>query len=450
MNNLEQRRCHLVELLAKVEDAPREWFNSLSPNVNGRAHHPNSIEAIDCSTFAACENAWVDAMQWRTELSDVLAVLLAVCASTQQAGNQLFLDLVGSPGSAKTTICKGLLVSGHCVHLENMSKLISGYKLPNDQDKDCSFLARANNKTWVTCEFDTILSSVEYTQLMGKIRRIFDGETSSTYGNSDKDRIYTALRTPWVRAGTHKMMDQDQSQLGDRFLRFMISDPPEDERRSILRKALQSERVALLESTNGDAGSVVDPKTRLAQSLTGGYVDWLRAHVEEELAKVEVSESAGEYCIDLAELSADMRARPNEDKRKLDSHDGKELPTRLARQNVRMASCLAVVLNKRSVDEDVLRIVRKVALDTAAGHSLNVVQWLCSPNPKAGYVPYQECGGLMTKSLQMWLAMTAERAEKYTSFLRKIGVLLWREVPQSDGAWVLTDRVYNLYTRVMM
>ena len=146
-----------------------------------------SAESLSCSTWAVCETAWADAMRWRRDMSDAMAVLLAVCASTQQGGNQLFLDLIGSPGSAKTTMCQGLLVSSHCVHLEHVTKLVSGFKKPGDGGKDCSFLARSNKKTWVTCEFDVLGSSPEYHQLMGKVRRIFDGETSTTYGNSDEE-----------------------------------------------------------------------------------------------------------------------------------------------------------------------------------------------------------------------------------------------------------------------
>lgn len=449
--SVESRKFFLAELMLKVEDAPSEWFNPTVPMViNG---HRVGTEVMPCSTWADCEGAWKDAMYWRADIADALAALLAVCASTKQSGNQLFLDLIGSPGSAKTTLCRGLLVSGHCIHLENVTKLISGFKKPGDGDKDCSFLARANNKTWVTCEFDTLSSSPQYHDLMGKVRRIFDGETSATYGNSDEDRIYTAMRTPWIRAGTPKMMDHDQSQLGDRFIRYILTDPDESEKRKIAKRALQLERSAIMETANCTAGSITDPKTRRAQSLTGGYVDWLRANIEEQLGLVDVSDSVEDYCIDLAELSADLRARPQHNSRNkmedIEAHDYKELPTRLSRQNIRMASCLAVVLNKRSIDADVLRITRKIALDTAAGHSLNMVQWLCSPNPRADCQPYQECGGLMTRTLEMWTGMSPERMAKYLGFLRKIGVLEWREIRQSFGAWFLTDRVYNLYLRVM-
>ena len=446
--SVDKRQAYLADLILKVEDAPREWFSpTVTAAVNGHSHQ-GSVEALPCSSWAECEAAWKEAIQWRRELAGAMSVLLAVCASTPQAGNQLFLDLIGSPGNAKTTLCRSLLVSEHCIHLENATKIISGYKKPGDDEKDCSFLARANNKTWVTCEFDTLANVPQYAELMGKIRRIFDGETSATYGNSDVDRLYTALRTPWIRAGTPRMMDHDQSQLGDRFLRYIINDPEADEKRAIVRAAMRSERAAIVERSNASAGSILDPKTRRAYALTGGYVDWLWSHFEEGIIMLEVPESAEEFCMDLAELSADLRARPTDEKKKVESYDVRELPTRLARQNIRLATCLALVLNKRVVDTDVLRIVRKVAMDTAAGHSLNIVQWMSWGNPRAEYLPHQETGGLSDGALENWTSMDKDRLKKYTGFLRNIDVLAVRN-GHGTSTWVLTDRVYDLYNRIM-
>lgn len=450
---LDQRRLRLQDLLTRVEDAPREWFNPVSQMLNGQPHHAHSVEAAPCHSWAECIGAWETAARMRQDLRDAMAVLLAVCASTQQGGNQLFVDLIGSPGSMKTVMCQGLLVSGHCVHVENMTKLVSGWKKPDDQTADCSFLARANNKTWVTCEFDVLGSSPEYQQLMGKMRRIFDGETSTTYGNDDQDRVYKGLRTPWIRAGTQKMMDRmadyDQSALGDRFLRFIISDPVEIERREIARSAMRSERLAMVDRTNGTTSSIADPLTRRAHALTGGYVDWLRANAEEKVSQVDIPAYAEDFCLDLAELCADLRARPNEDKRKIDTHDIKEMPTRLARQNMRLAAFLAVALNKFSVDTEVLRIVRKVALDTASGHSLKMVQWSCMPHKRGDGRNYQEHGGMFAGELGGWLSMPPERLQKYLSFLKNLGVLKMNSHKQMGNSWMLTERVYEIYQRIM-
>lgn len=438
------RREQLSRLLGMVEDAPADWFGGI-PHVNGHAH--KTVEAQSCDRWTECEAAWVEAMQWRQDMGDGLAVLLAVCASTQQSGNQLFLQLVGSAGSGKTMLCEGLLVSSHCHHLEHLTGFHSGWK--GEDGKDCSLIARINGKTLVTPEADIMMSSPRFVEIMSQQRRIFDGKSGATYKNSSEDTLHVGLRTPWIMAGTPALMDTDQSRLGDRFLRFIIGEPGEREKRAILRKALRAERVAMLEQANGTAASLFDPKLRQAHGVTGGYVDWLRANVEDQLAQVDISEAAEERCIDLAELSADMRARPNEDHRKKEVHDAKELPTRLSRQNIRMASCLAVVLNKKSVDADVLRIVRKVALDTAHGHSLNIAQWLCSPNPKNHGTMYQEGGGLTVDTLAMWSGMTPERLHNYLMFLRKIDVLDHKKVNQTNGLWTLTDRVFELYLRVM-
>lgn len=460
--DMEGRKRALVTLARMVEPASQDWFSPAGSGVHvgSTTKDAGTVETRPCHTWADCEAAWDSAkggaLEWRSDLSSTLATTLAVCASTDQKGNQLFVDLVASPGSAKTTIIEGALTSRHCVHVENITKIISGHKKPDDQDKDCSFLARSNNKTWITCEFDTILASPQYAELMGKIRRIFDGKTTATYGNSDVDRVYNALRTPWIRAGTWRMMTQDQSQLGDRFLRMIISDPTEGEKRAIMRSAIRSERRACRETSNGAAGGIVDEKTSRAHSLTGGYVDWLRANVEESICAVEdnVTEWVEDVCMDLAELSADMRARPTPKyKWKAETFDmegHKELPSRLTKQNIRLALHLAVVLNKDRIDSEVLKIVRKVAIDTAFGHSMNIANWMCSHNDKEpGGRSHQACGGMTEKTLTSWCNVKTEHMEDYLLFLRKIGVLQTRRSERFGTMWMLTDRVHELYQRLM-
>lgn len=450
--DLEGRRTLLAELLARVESAPADWFtphtsNGAAPGTNG---HAANVEPEPCDSWAACEAAWRDALEWRAELGDVLSVMLAVAASVQQAGdNQLFLRVIGDPGSAKTRMCKGLLVSRRCKLLLHLKSFHSGFKKPGEDDKDCSLVARINGLCLVTPEADALEVGMNTTELDRQVRQIFDGDSGNTYGNSDVDRQYKGLRCPWIQAGTPALMDKDQSRLGDRFLRIRIEEPSQATKRAIMMRSLRNERLAVLETANGTESSIISPRLRRAYALTGGYVDWLRAHVEERLAAVGMDGAAEERCVDLAELTADMRARPNMDPKKHEVHHTKELGSRLAGQFGRLALCLAVVRNKQSVDADVLRVVRKVALDTAHGHTLNIVQWLCAANPKVPGKNYQECGGLMDGTLEMWTGMTKERLANYLGFLRKVGVLEWREQRQSNGSWLLTGRVYDLYLRVM-
>ncbi len=445
----DERRTSLTRLLDKVQDAPADW--SL-PHTNGVAHYSGGspeVEPESCDSWARCEAAWWNALEWRGELSDVMSVMLSVAASTNQAGdNQLFLQVIADPGSAKTRMCKGLLVSKSCKQLTHLKSFHSGWKQGNDS-KDCSLVSRINGLCLVTPEADAVHQGMNAQQIDTQVRQIFDGDSGNTYGNSDEDRQYKGLRSPWIQAGTPALMDKDQSRLGDRFLRIRIEQPEQEVKRSIMLRALRNERQAVLETSNGTESSIIPPKLRRAYALTGGYVDWLRAHVEERIALVDMNPAAEERCCDMAELVADMRARPNMDPKKHEVHHTKELGSRLAGQLGRLSLCLAVVLNRCAVDAEVLRVVRKVTLDTAHGYTLNIAQWLASPEPNSGGRTYQEGGGLAPQVLAVWSGMTRERLENYMVFLCKIGVAQWRSRGVGGGAWALTDRVYDLYLRVI-
>lgn len=441
----DSRVANLLDLLSKQQPTPAGWLTLL--NKSG-ASVVKEVEAIHCEGWKQLEDAWTSAQEWRQVSSDVLAVMLAVCASTMQGGGQLFLQVIGSASSGKTTLCDGLLVSDHCHSLEHLSGFHSGWKKPGDDQKDCSLIARINGKTLVTPEGDVLMSSPKFAEIMSQCRRIFDGTSGSTYKNDDIDRLYVGLRTPWIMAGTPALMDTDQSRLGDRFLRIIMSDPTEEEKRRICLKAFRSEMRAMLETSNGTAGSILNPALRKAYALTGGYVDWLRANIEQLVVQVKVPEKAELHCVDLGLLTADLRARPNWDPRKHETHASKEMPYRIACQLGRMARCLAVVYNKTTVDNDIMRVVRKIAFDSAHGHTLNIVRWLRGVDPKSK-LPRQELG-LPAGVIARWMGLNEkEKVLPYLIFLLKIDVLQHIPLRNSAGLWKLTNRVDQLYTAIM-
>lgn len=449
-NSLADRRDPLISLIGKIEGVPIDWLVAQPP---GNNNHVANVEPQPCDNWNKCRSAWEDALEWRDELSEVMITMLAVAASTNQSGdNQLFLRVIGDPGSAKTRMCKGLLVSRHCKLLLHLKSFHSGFKMPGQDNVDCSLVSRISGLCLITPEADALTLGTNSDQLDSQARQIFDGESGSTYSNNNEDRHYKGLRSPWIQAGTPALMDKDQSRLGDRFLRIRIEQPDEETKQSILLRALRNERKAVIETANGTESSIIPPKLRKAYAITGGYVDWLRANIEEKISEVErnISEHIERLCVDMAILTADMRARPNNDAKKTETFPTKELPSRLVSQLGRLAMCAAVVMNKQEVDSEVMRIVRKVALDTAHGHTLNIVQWMCCHNPRSNPPgkTYHETGGISEKTLAVWCNMTVEKVSSYLMFLRKIGVV---EIKQSQAGslWALTDRMYRLYMRVM-
>ena len=398
-------------LLGLIEEVPPEWIPVVGHTQRG------APEAACCTTYSEMINAWKKAMRWRQGMDDVLSVMLAVAASTSQVGDQLFLFVIGDAGSGKTRLCDGMLTSDHCYALEHLTGFHSGYK--GEGDEDFSLISRINHKTLITPEGDVVMSSPHFHEIMSQQRRIFDGTSGATYKNRAEDMRYTGLRTPWIIAGTPALMATDQSRLGDRFLRICFDSVSLDEERDILRRVGFTSLRTVAMISDGTADSHVEENLNLAYKMTGGYVNWLRARFADEFSKLDIDEEAVvECCMTLGEFTAYMRARPDPDPKK-DVPVTKEMPTRLTSQFTRMAACLAVVLNRRTIDDEVMRRTRKVALDTSRGITLDIARKLWD-------IP----GGVSVAALVSTLGKSPAKVLEILQFMSKIRVVEVHNAPE--------------------
>lgn len=435
---LADRQALFSSLLERCRPVPREWLKTKGSVKQGKM----VLDPLACSSWHAVLDGWERALRMRTDLSDVLAVMLAVCLSTEQLGDQLFLQVVGDAGSAKTRFCEGLLVSRGCHLLEHLTGFHSGFKgKGEDSGKDFSLISRVNRKTLVTPEGDVLFSLPNFDQVMAQQRRIFDGSSGATYKNSDEDRRYVGLRTPWIIAGTPAMLDKDQSRLGDRFLRIHIDHPEEDERQHILRVVGFSALRSVRQRSNGVAEGQVEQLIGTAYRLTGGYVDWLRANSDRLLEAVQADDEAlVARCSMLAEWAAVMRSRPHPDPRK-EAEVTVEMPTRLTHQLVRLALCLAATLNKTEVDAEVMRIVRKVAVDTGRGRSAELINALAVDGWDGSTAPM----------LAVRLGKTEPATRRLLGFLAQAGAVeqFRRRVGMGTATgWRLTTKMLETFVEV--
>lgn len=403
------------------------------------------LSARECVTWERVLDAWGQALHMRGDLADALAAMLATAASTMRAGDQqVFLQVIGAPGSAKTRICDAMLTSEHCYLLDRLTGFFSGMRGPNGED--LSPIADMSGKTLITPEADMLMSSAAFGDLMGQTRRIFDGTASVRYRNQAQATLHTGLRTPWIMAGTPEtMLKTDQSRVGDRFIRTYIREPSDEERRRILGRACMTEFDTVLHEANCRPDSLLDEKLRTAYELTGGYVDWLRANVNAQIADLRFDRAEAALRIEeCAEFAAALRARPDPDVRK-DAVDTKELPARLCKQFVRIGVCLAVALNRPGIDAEVLRIIRKLALDTARGKTLDMVRSLHQSNPHLG-------GGAATAdSVAVWTGQTIDRTRALLNFMSRIGVVSSaRDKGTSRMVYRVTPKMIGYYEAVVL
>ncbi len=441
-------------LLEQVQPVPDSWKEEAQKEKVLPAK-VLELKPIPCDSWEAVVGAWSHkGFRWRRDIEDVLAVMIAVTVSTELTGDQLFLQVIGEPGSAKTRLCDAMLVSKRCFALEHLTGFHSGYQgTAEDRENkvDFSLLSRCNRKTLITPEGDVMMSSKNFDEIMSQQRRIFDGTSGASYKNRAEDIRWTGLRTPWILAGTPKMLNKEQSGLGDRFLKVYVDQPGEKEKRSILMAVARSAWNSAGVISNGTAETSLPAGMARAYGMTGGYIDHLGVGLEARLAGVRVDEEQlyyiSEYCSTLADFVADFRARPNPDMRK-DSEGTKELPSRVTSQLIRLSRCLAVVLGKTVIDDEVLRIVKKVAVDTSRGRSLDIATYL-----------YSVAEGCEERALPAFVAgvPTKEKAVYWLTFMKRLGIVTPNQqeiipgvkVPWVKTRWKLTPRARGLFAAVL-
>lgn len=434
--SLRQRVDTLISWLREVPDS---WLKAKenTPGAEIKTVGVEKISSLKCESWGELLDSWKAAMRWRQTMDDVLSCMLALAITIDQKGDQLFLMVIGNASGGKTTFCDGLLVSTHCYALESLTGFFSGFQA--DKGKDYSAILRANHKLMITPEGDVMVSNPKFPELMSQGRRIFDGVFGATYKNTDEDKRYAGLRTPWIMVGTHTLLETDQSRLGDRFLKILLDNPEDDERREILSKSARSAYAEVCESAVGEELSE-GPKQQ-AFRMTGGYVDYLFDNATKLLREVNVTEEDISFCETLGEFVAFMRARPGKME---DSIATREEPYRLGKQFVRLMTGWAAVLNRPSIDNDLLRRLRKVAMDTSIGPLRDITECLAR-NELDWHTP---------KAISTYIDRTPEYTGRLLKFMREIGIVETksdREPDRRAGAkptWGLTLEMRELWNRL--
>jgi hypothetical protein len=215
-----------------------------------------------------------------------------------------------------------------------------------------------------------------------------------------------------------------------------IDDDLEDE--ILWRVANRADRSVSIQA-DGKPSSQHEPSLYEAMQLTGSYVSWVRENAIDGMSTIEMTDDVKHRCTRLGKFVAHLRARPSIRQEEVAE---REFASRLVSQLVRLAKCLALVLNRRTVDEEVLRRVRQVALDTSRGQTLALANYL-----------YDHEDGLPADTLVMYLAIPTEKLKALLRFLKMIHVVepFVTEIKgvRSKVKWRLTRRMRKLFTEVM-
>lgn len=431
---LEGRLRALEAILDYLDPVPKQWLR-----IDSRASSSVKLSCLPCKRYRELTSAWRKAMRWTVGLDHALAVMLASIASTKSLGDQLWIKVIGPAACGKSTLCEAVSVNRkHVLAKSTIRGFHSGFR-GGDNGKDNSLVAKLYDKTLVTKDGDTLLKSPNLGQILSEARDLYDSTSRTHYRNS-MSRDYQGVRMTWLLCGTSSLRSIDNSELGERFLDCVIMERIEDDMEDEILKIVARKADGNLSlEANGKAETQYEPELAKAMQKTGGYVDYLRENAQQTLSEIESPEWTLDRCTRLGKFVAHMRARPSSNQ---EENAERELAARLVSQHVRLAKCLAFVLNKSKVDARVMRRVTRVALDTSRGQTLEIVNHL---------VENEE--GLEPKALSVLTNRTEHKIRYMLRFLRAIEVVeVFRTVGSRGTAlrpkWRLTERMQELYREV--
>ena len=420
----------LLQVMTKIRVVPQDWMAADSVNAAS-----GKLVCKNCTTYSLLSNAWRKAMKWTDGLDHALTCMLATIASTNTVGDQLWMKIMGPASCGKSTLCEALSVdTEHVISKSTIRGFHSGYRESSDEMEDNSLINQLRGKTLVTKDGDTLLQTPNLGQVLSEARDLYD-RTSRTSYRTKASKDYEGVSWTWLLAGTSSLRSIDSSELGERFLDCVIMDriDPQLEDDILLRVANKSASSVDIE-VNETVRSQHSPELAEAMELTGGYAKWLRNNTSKMLPAIEFSDHAKHQCIQIGKLVAYMRARPStRQKEKAE----RELAARLVSQHVRLAKCLALVLNRKAVDEPVMSRVRRVGLDTCRGTVLEITKALYEAGD----------AGKELNSLMLFVNCGDAELRVLMRFLREIGVVQ-NFITRNRRAYRLTPVVKELYRSV--
>jgi len=419
------------DLFSKIEKVPKSWLTSEVKKVE------KSLNPVECKHWLKLSNQWRRALYWDDGLDTALSVMLACVISTDIPGeDQLWVKIIGPASCGKSTLSEGLSIARkYVVPKDTFTGLTSGYQLERDGGKNLSLIEKLNGKTLIINDGDTLLQLPNLNQVVSQLRAFYGRNLRTSYKN-EMSKDHEGVNTTIIVCGTSSLRVLDQSELGERFLDCVIMEGIQDahEDEVLMRVAERENRNAQGEEGEGDNKEIT-----LAKQMTGGYVNHLRANATMMLSRVQMSKKDMLLITRVGKFVAIMRARPS-DKQKEKAE--REFGARLVSQHIRLANCLAGVLNKTVVDVEVMRRTIGVALDTSRGITFDICTYL-----------YDREEGVEQGAIGLRTNQSEDTIRKMLRFLKQIGVLehYQKKVAgvRSRVKWRMTKKIRKLFSDVV-
>jgi hypothetical protein len=405
------------------------------------------IEPLECKSFNELCEHFAEVLHFPEPIRQTLAVAITTVISTNIDfdSEQLFFRIIGPPGSCKTTIAECVSVAREmCIPLSILTGFHSGYTHGSNGNgkKDNSLIPLIDGKCVVWKDADTLVNSPHKDVILMELRDIYDGASRSHYRNG-KAADYEDLRTTFLFCGTDALRSLNRSFLGERFLDCdILGDSPTGE---YLDAAISS-AFGSMEKFFDPEKDVSQPKGIKLLSLkqyTYGFLKHLIQRITDGTIRMpKYTNKVAVQIKSMGQLLSYMRVKVERERdAEISYRPRAELATRLSKQFVKLAVCLSIVLDKKSIDQEVIDIVSKVMHDTGHGFNYEIADYLYGK-------PHGSDGAFIAANLG--LADTTIR--RRLGDMSELGIITRREEPNRSGVggryrhlWVLSPEVRELF-----
>ena len=229
--------------------------------------------------------------------------MLASVVSTTLDGDQIWLRVLGPPGSGKSTLSETVIAAtDYVVAVDIFTGLSSGFV----SRKDASLIDQFRDKTVVIHDGDTLVNAPNRDAILRELRAFYGRSLSARYRNR-QTKLYHGVNTTWIICGTDAMRDLNRTFLGERFLDVEIlgagADTSEYIERS--RSNTYAKVITGLAAPEQETEKV---DTHFLKSITKGYIHHLKEHLSTTKPPT-MSEATGHTIDNLGEFLSYARGK---------------------------------------------------------------------------------------------------------------------------------------------
>jgi hypothetical protein len=306
-----------------------------------------------------------------------LLLEFAVVFSNKIPGEPLWLFIVGPPGSGKTLMLQSVS-DVDCTHYEsnlNPKTLVSGFKMSDGSDP--SLLPKIIGKTLILKEYTEVmsLSGADQEFLFGVLRGAYDGRVERTYAHG-VSRVYpepgSQHRTchfSLLAGVTNAIHGDNRAALGERFLKYQMF--PDDH-----------DPILQIQSAINTAIRQELPEFELRQSASS-FIEYKLGQLESGTVSLPtVPTWFQDRIVGLSQIVSMIRAMVARKQGELLYRPAPEVGTRLSKQLIKLAQCIAFTLDKPTVDDEVYAILQRVGMDSCYGWHRDVTMAIAEKHPK--------------------------------------------------------------------